>query len=97
MTQVHTLQCGERLSIDQVERLHTEIEEALRDGQGIELNAHQVQFCDTAGLQMLLALKRQMAETETTLGWVSVSPSVVQTAELLGLKQLLEMPDAEAA
>ncbi|MBT10901.1 MAG: hypothetical protein CMI02_02560 [Oceanospirillaceae bacterium] len=65
MTDTITIDCGQRLSIDQAEALFSEAEKSVHHGGEITLDASAVQFCDTAGLQLLLSLQITLEKTAT--------------------------------
>ena len=83
--------CGERLSIDQVEHLHGEFETALSEGGDIELDAKSLVFCDSAGLQLVVALQQALATTDHQIRWRSPPAVLIETAQLLGLQDRLNV------
>jgi len=86
-----TIDCGERLSIDQVESLYVEMEKSIQQGAEILLDAGRVQFCDTAGLQLLLSLQATLEKTGHRIHWDKVADNISETAGYLGLKQALHL------
>ncbi|MCY0966043.1 STAS domain-containing protein [Parathalassolituus penaei] len=92
MSQTVTIQCGERLSIERVESLYSEMETAIRDAADIELAAGQVQFCDTAGLQLILGLFIRLQINSQQLRWAEPSEVIYETSALLGLQDRLGLP-----
>jgi len=93
MTEVTTIHCGSRLSIDQVEELYQKLEGAMLSGGDLALDAGDVHFCDTAGLQMLLSLQKTLAATGNKVEWAKVAGVVKDTAGYLGLRNSLNLPD----
>lgn len=87
-----TIDCGTRLSIDQVEGLYQSFEAALLTGAVLSLEASNVQFCDTAGLQMIISLKKSLAQTGHDITWGGVSDNLKETAGYLGLSEPLNLP-----
>lgn len=83
--------CGERLSIDQVEHLYGEFETALSQGGDIELDAESVVFCDSAGLQLVVALQQALAKTDHQIRWRSPPAVLIETTKLLGLHEQLNV------
>nr|WP_281423948.1 STAS domain-containing protein [Oceanobacter mangrovi] len=77
------------MSIECVEALHQEMEQAVRDAQDIFLKADDVQYCDTAGLQLLLALVQTVQAAGLQISWQGVSDVVRDTSKLLGLTSAL--------
>lgn len=93
MTDNVMIDCGERLSIEQVETLYANAEQALATAGDISLVAGQVQYCDTAGLQLLLALQKMLEKTGHNLHWQSVSESVREISAYLGLTNELNLSE----
>lgn len=93
MTDSITIDCGERLSIDRVEALFTEMEAAIRHGGQITLDATHVQFCDTAGLQLLLSLQTTLEQTGHEIAWLGFTDVVSETAGYLGLNNVLHLSE----
>lgn len=91
MTEKNTIDCGARLSIDQAESLYQKFEAALLTGADLSLNAGQVQFCDTAGLQMIISLKKTLAQTGNDIAWEETSDNLKETASYLGLSESLNL------
>ncbi|UXD88236.1 STAS domain-containing protein [Thalassolituus hydrocarboniclasticus] len=93
MTDSVTIDCGERLSIEQVEKLYASAEQALATAGDISLIAGQVQYCDTAGLQLVLSLQRTLEKTGHRIHWQSVSDSVREISAYLGLTSELNLSE----
>ncbi|WP_420592034.1 STAS domain-containing protein [Bacterioplanoides sp.] len=79
------INCGERLSIEHVERLYSEMESALTSDADVELNASAVNYCDTAGLQLVVSLRRELQKTGHDIHWTGSSDCLSETAGYLGL------------
>jgi ABC-type transporter Mla MlaB component len=88
---VKQVECGERMTIEQVESLYSQLESALLEHDQIELIADRVQQCDTASLQLILNLLRISKQQGHTVKWIKPSPAVINVAELLGLSEPLEL------
>ncbi len=80
---------SDNLTIATVEALHEELESALSSGVDIVFDGSQVQRCDTAGLQTLLAFKKELEKHSHQLSWKGVSENLSQVSGLLGLEQAL--------
>jgi ABC-type transporter Mla MlaB component len=93
MNQTLRIQCGERLSIERVESLYSEMELAVREARDVELLASQVQFCDTAGLQLLLSLQQALQKQGLHIRWQAPSEVIYETSALLGLQNHLGLPE----
>lgn len=93
MTDNAMIECGERLSIEHVEMLYANAEQALATAGNITLIADRVQYCDTAGLQLLLTLQKTLEKTGHKIHWQSVSETVREVSAYLGLTDALNLPD----
>lgn len=93
MNQTAKIQCGERLSIERVESLYTEMELAVREARDVELLASQVQFCDTAGLQLVLGLQQALQKQGLHIRWQAASEVIYETSALLGLQSHIGLPE----
>ncbi|MFL0797357.1 MAG: STAS domain-containing protein [Cellvibrionaceae bacterium] len=80
---------SDNLTIATVEALHEELESALSSGVDIVFDGSQVQRCDTAGLQTLLAFKLELEKHSHQLSWKATSENLSQVSGLLGLEQAL--------
>lgn len=81
-----------------VESLHEELEEIVQAGDELELDGGQVEKCDTACLQLLVAVNQSLQQRESSIQWVATSEVLVESAQRLGLAQFigLEKQDASA-
>lgn len=86
-----TIDCGERLSIDQAEKIMSLAETALASSEDIILQASQVSYCDTAGLQLLVALRQSLIQTGHDIEWQDPTKVIFETAGYLGLVEHLNL------
>lgn len=91
MPEGQQIECGERMTIEQVESLYSQLETALLDHEKIELIADRVQQCDTASLQLIVNLLRASKQQGRSVKWVKPSQAIINVAELLGLTESLEL------
>lgn len=91
MAEGQPIECGERMTIEQVESLYSQLESALLEHDNIDLIADRVQFCDTASLQLIVNLLKTSKEQGHTVRWVKPSAAIINVAELLGLTKSLEL------
>ncbi len=89
MTSKTTFSCGEHLDIAEAASLYAGLQKSLKASSNIELIADSVTKADTAGLQLLLALSRDVAQTGGGLIWSNPSQILIETATLLGLDREL--------
>jgi ABC-type transporter Mla MlaB component len=91
MSEGQRVECGERMTIEQVESLYSQLESALLAHEKIELVADQVQHCDTASLQLIVNLIKTSKQQGHTVNWIKPSQAIINVAELLGLLEPLEL------
>ncbi|GGL93778.1 hypothetical protein GCM10010129_42100 [Streptomyces fumigatiscleroticus] len=74
-------------------RLRPGLHDALcRSGSGVDLDLSAVEFCDCAGLNVLLEERRRALEQDKTLAIRSSSPAVARLLELTGAWELFAHP-----
>ena len=93
MSEANTVDCGNRLSIDQAEALYEKLETALLTGGDVVLDGTDVQYSDTAGFQMIISLRKTLESTGNSIRWQAVSENMKEIAGYLGLQQALNLPD----
>jgi len=91
MSEGKQIECGERMTIEQVESLYTQLESAALEHDHIELIADRIQQCDTASLQLIANLFRMSKQQGHSIKWVKPSESILNVAKLLGLIEPLEL------
>lgn len=91
MSEGKQIECGERMTIEQVESLYSQVESAALESDRIELIADRVQQCDTASLQLIVNLFRMSKQQGHSVIWVKPSESILNVAKLLGLIEPLEL------
>lgn len=89
MAKKTTFSCGENLDITEVATLYSRLQKSLARSSHIELKADTVMKADTAGLQLFVALQREVKETGGGLTWKKPSQALLETAALLGLDREL--------
>lgn len=70
---------------------------ALHGAVAVELDGRQVERVDTAALQLLVLLRRELDGRGGTLAWRGSSAALNDAAGLLGLAEILELPAARPA
>jgi len=84
-----TFSCGESLDITEVASLQARLHKSLQKSSTIELKADDVKKADTAGLQLFVALERDVSNTGGALVWKKPSQALIDAARLLGLEKEL--------
>lgn len=93
MSEGTTIDCGERLSIEHVEEMLPVLEKSLNESMGIVLDGSRIQYCDTAGLQLVLSLQKTLSKTGHGVQWKAVSPVLLETAGYLGFTNALNLSE----
>jgi len=82
------------LTIQNVGKLHEMLKNSLAVYDQIEINASDVSSIDTATLQLLVSLKKEAVKLQKQVTIIYPSPRFVESAQLLGLLDVLEVHDA---
>jgi anti-anti-sigma factor len=86
-----SISCGEALTIANAANLHEQLQKALAKNSTIELEASTVEKVDTAGLQVIVALSRELEKSGGNIVWKNPSEKVVHAVSTLGLNPFLAM------
>ena len=89
MTNRTSFSCGENLDIAHATSMHQRLQKSLQKSVIIEIKADKVNKADTAGLQLLAALAKEVANRDGSLIWKKPSETLLMTAQQLGLSQAL--------
>ncbi len=79
------------LTIQHVESLCEQMKASLAAHDQIEINASDVVSIDTSTLQLLVSLKKEAAKLQKEVTIIYPSPRFVESAQLLGLSDILEV------
>jgi anti-anti-sigma regulatory factor len=82
------------LTIQNVIKLHEKLKDLLAIHDQIEINASDVASIDTATLQSLVSLKKDEAQLQKKITIIYPSPRFVESAQLLGLLDVLDVHEA---
>jgi anti-anti-sigma factor len=85
MSDKTSISLGENLDISNVSKLHSRLNASLQKSSTIELKADVVKKTDSAGLQLILSIKREVEKVGGTILWKKPSKELIDTAVLLGL------------
>ncbi|MBL4827748.1 MAG: STAS domain-containing protein [Spongiibacteraceae bacterium] len=85
--------CGSALDIANVNTLLARLNKTLEKTSTITIKADKITKCDTAGLQLFIALKQEISQTGGQLIWKKPSEALINSAKLLGLDQALGLSD----
>ena len=86
---------GSDLTISEAESKKIEFDHIIDDGFAVKLNGSDIDQVDGAGIQLLAVLFKQAKKNDLELTWGPVSKELVNTVELMGLKEHLNMQDVE--
>ncbi|MGH1438801.1 MAG: STAS domain-containing protein [Cellvibrionaceae bacterium] len=90
-TKKATVKCGEALTISNVADLHTKLTSALESSSNIELDVHEVEKVDTAGLQLLVALHNELEKSDGNLTWKAPSEAFTEAVAVTGMTPYLTL------
>jgi ABC-type transporter Mla MlaB component len=81
--------CGEALDIAHVASLQTRLEKSLQKSSILELKAEAVEKVDTAGLQLIISIKKEVQTSGGNIIWRKPSEKLLTSAKSLGLSDHL--------
>lgn len=81
-----------RMTIAQAADLHRMLLAPIARGEGMVVDGTRVEEVDTAILQLLASLWRTCLERGIACSWHGASDALRQTAALVGLAELLQLP-----
>lgn len=84
-----TVQCGEALTIANAASIVDQVKSILGETANINVDAHEVDKVDTAGLQIFIALNREVEKSHGKLTWQSPSEALESAARTLGLSKAI--------
>lgn len=76
---------GEVLCISDVQSMHGRLKKALEKSINIEIKAGAIQKVDTAGLQLIISLKKDIDIQGGKIIWSKPTKALIDSARLLGL------------
>ncbi len=89
MTNKTSFSCGEALDIVHAVALQNRLLKSLEKSSVIELKADAVQKADSAGLQLMAVLAREVEKTGGRLIWKKPSEPLITAARQLGMDTAL--------
>jgi ABC-type transporter Mla MlaB component len=90
------ISCGDILTIAAVCDLQISLKESLKSVSLVKLDASKVERVDAAGLQLLCAFVRDATAIGKKIRWFRPSQTMISSAELLRLSELLVLPMTES-
>lgn len=90
MSDLLQLDCGEQLTIAQVNQLHGQMAELLNQDKDVECNIESVQRCDTAGIQLLAHFNVSLKASQRRCLIAAENETVTQVASYLGLEEFVK-------
>ena len=87
-----TFSCGEALDISHAAALYARFEKSLQKSSIIELKAETIQKVDTAGLQLIVSIKKEVETLGGNIIWKKPSQQLLSAAQALGLSSALGLP-----
>jgi ABC-type transporter Mla MlaB component len=95
-SQESAVSCGAILTIAAVCELQISLRESLKSVSLVRLDASKVERVDAAGLQLLCAFVRDAAASGKSIRWNHPSQTLISSAKLLRLDELLVLPMTES-
>lgn len=86
-----TVDLGEQLNIANVHDRHLAWRDIVASEADLSVNGGELEKVDSAGLQLLLVLKRATEQASRKFRWASVSDELMQVAALVDLSRELEL------
>ncbi len=84
---------GELLCITNAESMYKRFIKALSVSNTIEIKADKVQKVDTAGLQIVVAVKRKLDKSGGNIMWNKPSKELIDSARILGVSSIIGLND----
>lgn len=81
----------EQLIINHVEELFSQLNELLTSGDEVKLDISNVRKTDTACLQLLCAVQKNLNDTGHQIIWHGQSDALCSTAKMIGVDQFLQL------
>ncbi len=91
MTAQTNIVLPESMNITRVFEFHQKLSEEIDSGDTVVFDAAGVERADTAFLQMLTAFCIDAPSRNITVEWQQPSASLVESAEMLGLQEQLQL------
>jgi anti-anti-sigma regulatory factor len=92
---IETINCGDSLRADNIEALYARLLLLLANGKQVSLDCSQLDYIDTAALQMLMAFSKEAAIHGQAVIWDKTNTTFLKQLRLLGLEQAVTMNNAE--
>lgn len=89
MEDVTTIELGERLTIADVHDRYHEWQDAISGSGAIAIDAGDITAVDTAGLQLLLAVRTTVLNQSREFTWQAVSGDLKNVAALIDMTDLM--------
>ncbi len=91
MTDKAVINLDRTITLTNLEVVYTQFVAALDTSSTIEINAKAVDKIDTAGIQLLCLVRKEIDSQVGEVYWVEPSDSLIRSAELLGVKEELHL------
>jgi anti-anti-sigma regulatory factor len=94
---IETINCGDYLKADNIDALYTRLLLLLANGKQVALDCSQLDYIDTAALQMLLAFSKEAAIHGQAVIWDKTNKTFLKQLRLLGLEKAMSINSTEVA
>lgn len=83
----------EHLTIIEAAEMKEQFAEALNNGPQLEMDLSRLQRVDTAGIQLLAAVKKAAQQQGGDIQWRGSSDALFQSARWIGMVEVLGLPE----
>lgn len=89
-----TIECQAEMDIAAVSALHQQLLSVLQAGEPLEIDGQAVRRIYAAVLQLFVSLVNEAQSLDLPVRWRNPSPTLVESARLLGLADQLKLGEA---
>ncbi|MFT5161971.1 MAG: ABC-type transporter Mla MlaB component [Alteromonadaceae bacterium] len=80
-----------QLIVNHVEELYQQLKLLLASGEDVVLDISDIEKADTAGLQLLCTIQKNLIETGQKITWSGSSIPLTDTAKMIGVNDFLQL------
>jgi anti-anti-sigma regulatory factor len=95
-TRPELVELDARMTIVNAADLHRRLLTRLEQGAAVVVDGSRVEEIDTSILQLLVSLWRTASQRGVACAWAGSSNALRQSADLIGVAEMLHFPDAAA-
>ncbi len=88
-----SISLGESFCIPQAAAMQKRFLKALTVSKTIEIKANKIQKIDTSGLQIIVAIKKELDDSGGAIVWNNPSDELINSAKMLGVSDVIGLND----